>query len=252
MSIGAELLSVLEGEATKAFLVFLRLAAFFALLPVFGEQSIPARVKLALALAMTVVVAPAAPPPSGSTEPILWIFVEILIGVILGLGLRMFVFALQTAGVIAAQSTSLSQLLGGNAVDPLPAMGHILLISGLALAVVLGLHIKATQFFVLSYTLFPIGVFPTAASVGAWGVDQVAAAFTLAFGLAAPFVILSIVYNLALGAINRAMPQLMVAFVGAPLITAGGLVLLLLSSPFMLAAWIQAMDAFLADPMNGR
>ena len=86
--------------------------------------------------------------------------------------------------------------------------------------------------------------------VSAWGVKQVAQAFSLSFTLAAPFVILSVLYNFALGAINRAMPQLMVAFVGAPLITAGGLALLLIASQHMLTVWISAMDAFMANPFE--
>ena len=68
--------------------------------------------------------------------------------------------------------------------------------------------------------------------------------------LAAPFVTTSLLYNLTLGVINRAMPQLMVAFVGAPVITLGGMVLLLWCAPTMLAVWADALIAFLDDPMN--
>ena len=70
-----------------------------------------------------------------------------------------------------------------------------------------------------------------AADVAAWGTARVAQAFALGFSLAAPFVIAGFAYNLALGAINRAMPQLMVAFIGAPAITAGGLLILMLAAP---------------------
>ena len=66
-----------------------------------------------------------------------------------------------------------------------------------------------------------------------WGIDKVSGAFAMAFRLAAPFVIVSVLYNITLGVINRAMPQLMVAFVGAPVITAGGLALLALMSPIL-------------------
>ncbi|MFY8145461.1 MAG: flagellar biosynthetic protein FliR, partial [Rhodobacter sp.] len=48
--------------------------------------------------------------------------------------------------------------------------------------------------------------------------------------------------------INRAMPQLMVAFVGAPALTAGGLVLLALSTPLALAVWLAALNGFFAAP----
>ena len=42
---------------------------------------------------------------------------------------------------------------------------------------------------------------------------------------------------------NRAMPQLMVAFVGAPAISFGGLALLLIVAPFLLDVWRNAFEA---------
>ena len=61
---------------------------------------------------------------------------------------------------------------------------------------------------------------------------------------------MSVLYNLALGAINKAMPQLMVAFVGAPVITAGGLLILCISSPLILTVWLDALDTFMAAPFQ--
>ena len=47
------------------------------------------------------------------------------------------------------------------------------------------------------------------------------------------------------------MPQLMVAFVGAPAITAGGLIILMLAAPLMLSIWVEAMGMFIMDPFRG-
>jgi len=82
------------------------------------------------------------------------------------------------------------------------------------------------------------------------GRQRISESFSLAFRLAAPFVILSVLYNLTLGVINKAMPQLMVAFVGAPVITFGAIALLLISAPIMLAAWLHAFESFLAAPFR--
>lgn len=251
MQVPVEFLSFLEGQMTAGFAVFLRMSAFFALMPGFGERSIPARIKLVSALMMTILVIPAVVIPEDLPSPTYLIFTEIATGVLFGIVLRLFVLCLQTAGAIAAQATSLSQLFGGSAAEPLPAMGHVLVIAGLTLAVMLGLHIKAALFFILSYQMVPLGILPAPELVGEWGVQRVGEAFGLAFSLAAPFVVLSVIYNLALGAINKAMPQLMVAFVGAPLITAGGLILLFLAAPLMLQVWISAMDQFLSAPAGG-
>jgi flagellar biosynthetic protein FliR len=246
-----DLVASIQSQFGAVFFVFLRMAAFFALLPGFGERTVPTRVKLGLAFAMTLIVLPAVTIDEMPLNVPFLILTEVAAGVMFGLGLRMFVLGLQTAGVIAAQATSLSQLLGGNGTDPLPAMGHILIVSGLALAMIADLHVKAAEFFILSYQIVPLGSFPNPEIIGQWGTHTISRVFILAFELSAPFVILSVIYNVALGAINRAMPQLMVAFVGAPLITAGGLFLLFLMAPTMLMVWMHSVDQFLSAPMSG-
>lgn len=253
MNDALDLILIFENAIWLGYLVFLRTAAIVALLPAFGEQTVPMRVKLVIALAFTVIVSPAVGfdlPEPNLDQIVLLTLTETLSGMIIGLGLRMFTLALQTAGTIAAQSTSLSQILGGAAVEPLAAIGYILTISAIALAVMTGLHVKAAELMVLSYSLLPIGLFANGTDVATWGTAQTSKAFSLAFVLAAPFVLISILYNLTLGVINRAMPQLMVAFVGAPVITLGGLFILFLAAPTMLDVWLEALDSFMAAPLE--
>lgn len=249
----AELMDVTDALLWQGFAVFLRVSALVSLLPAFGEQSVPARVKLGIALAFTMIIAPAVAAPELPMEfdAIIWMsLTEIVSGVILGIGIRLFILALQTAGSIAAQSTSLAQILGGAVAEPVPAMGHILVMGGIALAVMTGLHVRVAEMVILSYEMLPMGQLPNGSDVSEWGVDQIRRAFSLAFTLAAPFVILSVLYNVALGVINKAMPQLMVAFVGAPVITAGGLMLLCLSAPLLLATWLEALNSFISNPLE--
>lgn len=258
----AEIAHLARGALWVGFVVFLRVGAMMALAPAFGEQAVPMRLRLALALAFTIIVAPAvAPALSASASamsesvgqgmiPLSLLVTEVTAGLILGIGLRIFVMALQIAGTIAAQASSLSQFFGGAGADPQPAMAQLLLIGGLALAVMAGLHVRLAEALILSYDLLPPGVFAPVAMLADWGLMQVARAFGLAFSLAAPFTIAGLIYNVALGVINRAMPQLMVAFVGAPALTLGGLMLLFLTAPLALAVWFQAFDLFLADPFR--
>lgn len=233
--------------------VFLRVSAFVSMLPAFGEQSVPMRIKLVLGIAFTLIVAPAVPShpaPADVSGLAAMALVEISVGLALGLMIRLFVFALQIAGTIAAQSTSLSQLLGTAGVEPTPALGHVLVISGITLAVLAGLHVRAAEFILQSYVIFPIGVPPSIAIMNEWAVSRVSHTFSLAFALAAPFVLASLIYNLTLGVINRAMPQLMVAFVGAPVVTFGGLAILLLGSPIILSTWLSSLTGFLSAPLG--
>ncbi|SFK91129.1 flagellar biosynthetic protein FliR [Shimia haliotis] len=254
MEDAAFLLATWQAVLWHGFLVFIRVAAAASLVPGFGETYVPARVKLGAAIAITMIVAPAIP-AFDSSEPSFasvarYTMTEACAGLILGLSLRMFIWALQTAGSIAAQSTSLAQLLGG-AGEPMPAVGHVLMMGAITLAFILGLHVHLARFLIGSYMLMPAGVFPAASIVSDWGVSHVASAFGLAFKLAAPFMMVSALYNLMLGVINRAMPQLMVAFVGAPLITFGGLSILMLTAGTIIAVWWRLMSGFMIDPSRG-
>lgn len=252
----AEVIDLSRGLVWLHVAVFLRAGPVVALFPGIGERTVPVRIKLVLALMVTVVLAPAVAPivsrPEATPGNLLWLVLsESAIGLMIGLGIRLFVMALQTTGSIAGQSTSLAHILGSAGVTPLPAIGHVLVIGGTALAMILGLHVRAIEMMVLTYGIFPVGLLPEAASVGQWGMRQVAGAFALAFTLAAPFVIVSVLYNLTLGIINRAMPQLMVVFVGAPVITGLGLLFLFLLAPTILTIWAAALDSFLVNPFGG-
>ncbi len=249
------LIELLSGSLWASLIVFLRVAAALAALPGLGEQVISVRVRLVLAIMLTVIVTPAVAPGFDLPEPSLGAFLmvlatETLSGLFLGIMLRLFIIAIQTAGAMAAQSTSLSQLLGASGLDPLPAIGHILTTAALALLMATGFHVKAAAFLVLSYDILPAMQFPNPADVADAGRQRVGQSFALAFTLAAPFVLMSVIYNLTLGVINKAMPQLMVAFVGAPVITFGAIALLLVSAPILLSAWLHAFDGFLAAPFR--
>jgi flagellar biosynthetic protein FliR len=247
------LFELLDAYFWHGFVVFLRVAAVTSLLPGFGAQTVSLRIKLILALAFTAITAPAIELPPlnyGPSELTQLLLTESLSGFLIGIGVRLFIMALQTAGAIAAQSTSLSQLLGGAVAEPLAAIGYILTMGAIALAMIAGLHVKVASAIIFSYQVLPIGLWVTGSQVAQWGVNRIGETFQLAFLLSAPFMLVSLLYNLALGAINKAMPQLMVAFVGAPLITFGGLFLLLVSSPFLLTTWATALDLFLSDPLD--
>ncbi|MDA5092820.1 flagellar biosynthetic protein FliR [Aliiroseovarius sp. KMU-50] len=252
----AEILVLGQSVLLVGFFVFLRVGAAMALLPAFGERSVPQRVRLVLGIAFTLIVAPAsaseieAALSSQSLTAVMFI-TEPIAGLVLGAVVRLFILALQIAGSMAAQSTSLAQIFGGANSDPQPAIGHVLLVSGLALAVMLGLHVRLAELFIISYDVMPAGKFVAGDLLSEWALGKVSHIFALAFTLVAPFLIASLIYNVALGVINRAMPQLMVAFVGAPAITAGGLALLFVAAPLLLQLWGVALTAFFDQPFGG-
>lgn len=248
----SEISGLAEGFIWHAALVFMRVGAAVSLFPGIGEQMVPQRVRLAAALAVTLVVAPAVPATASVPQGLLLpLAAEAVAGLVLGFGLRLLILGLQMAGTIAAQSVSLAQMFAGTGPEPQPIVANLLVLAGLALFVSMGGLERAVALLVLSYDLIPPGRLPAAAEMAEWGLRRISSVFALSFSLAAPFVLAALLYNLALGAINRAMPQLMVSFVGAPALTLGGLALLALASPILLTVWRAAMEAALAAPPGG-
>ena len=251
----AQLLDLSQSYLIVAFAVFLRVSGAQLGFPAFGHEAIPQRVRLIIAFSFTLIVLPLvspnfAPILADQTLAVRFLIGELITGVAFGLVLRLFILALQTAGTIAAQATSLSQLFGGSAGEPQPVIGHLLTFGALAFAVMMNIHVVLAQAIIQSYDLLPAGGIPAAGDIKTWGLSAVSKTFSLAFALAAPFLLGSVVYNIALGAINKAMPQLMVAMIGAPAITAGGLALLTFSIPTGIYVWHARLEAFLANPFG--
>ena len=68
---------------------------------------------------------------------------------------------------------------------------------------------------------------------------------TIAIMLAWPFVAVNLLYNICLGFINKALPSLMVAFVGAPFMIGAGILLLAFSISTILVVWADKAPAII-------
>ncbi len=171
----SDLLGLAEGLAWAAALAFVRIGAVVALMPGLGDPAVPQRIKLALVVALTLVVAPllAERLAQGGPAPgLLPLGGEVLAGLILGIGLRLFMITLQTAAAMIAQATTLSQLFAGAAPEPQPAIGNLLTVAALALAMAAGLHVRAAELVLTSYDLLPAGVHHSAAAAADWGLAR--------------------------------------------------------------------------------
>lgn len=253
----ASLAGLSEGAVWTAATVFLRVGTMMALVPAFGETSVPARIRLALGLALTLIVAPAVaghlpPPPASPVDMALLALAEAATGLAIGFSLRLLIMALQTGAAIAAQATSLSQMFGGApGTEPSPAMSHLLVSAALALVTLMGLPVRVAELAIASYDLIPAGQGPDPGMLLEAGLAGIGRATGLALGLAAPFLAAALLVNLALGVMGRAMPQLMLTFIAAPALAWGGLILLMLAGPILLDAWALAMGAALDAPFGG-
>lgn len=248
-------------SATEAYVltvagVFARVGAAVALAPGIGERGIPMRIRLAAALAITLVLAPLMRPllpatPDDVPGLVRLISAEAVAGLAIGLGFRLLVFALQIAGAAAAYHLSISHVFATPVSEaPEPTLATFLALGGVVIALSAGLHIELVAALAELYTVLPFGRFPDPADLAELSVRRVSEVFGLGISLAFPFIAISFAYNLALGAISRAMPQLLVVLIGVPLLIGLGLVTLWAALPAIYNRWVEALAALFANPLG--
>lgn len=253
----ARILALVEGSLLTVAGVFTRVAAVAFLLPGLGERGLALRLRLGAALALTLLLAPMVGPlvpltPGTVPGVAAMLAAEATAGLTIGLAFRLLIFALQTAGMVAAYHMSITHLFGaGVSQEPEPTIATLLGMGGVVLALQTGLHVAAVSALAELYGVLPFGRFPEPADLGLWSVERVSEVFALGLSLALPFVAVGFAYNLALGALSRAMPQLLVALVGVPLLVFLGMLTLWLALPAIFRRWAEALAGVFADPLGG-
>ena len=226
--------------AAAYMLVIARFSPIVFLMPGIGEQVIPIRIRLQFLLALAFIFTAGGIVPQTSFTPFTAYFTtmlgELFLGAILGISLRTVIWALSVSGSIIAQSIGLSQFLGvAMEHEAQTITSNILIMAGAVILLSANYHVAVVGSLAEMYGEMPPG--------NALGFDYSALsanifhAFSFAVLLAWPFVAVNLIYNICLGFINKALPQLMVAFVGAPFMVGAGLVLLMVAIASLLYAW---------------
>ena len=225
-------------------LVFARVGAMVMLMPGLGDDSVPPRIRLSFALLMALILTPlveasVGPVPSSVGGMAGQVIHEILIGLMIGAVLRLFFTALSTAGEIISMQTTLSFAQSTN-----PSMGQsstavatFLSMLGLTLIMATDLHHLFIGAIVKSYDLFPFTRAVPVNDAAALALRTVADSFSLGVQLAAPVIVFSLVFNLAVGLVGRIMPAFQIFFVASPLSVILGLSLLALSLGGIAMVW---------------
>ncbi len=224
-----------------------RILALFSVAPVFN-QPMPAQIKIGLAVAIALIVAPLAG-PAPAIDPLsaagLFVLVQqIVIGVAMGLAMRVVFGAIDMAGEIAGLQMGLGY---AGFFDPInsastPVIAQVLgLLATLVFLSVNG-HLLMLGTLVESFQTMPLATTPLAApawlTLAEWG----GKIFQAGLMLSLPVVGALMVANLALGVLTRAAPQLNIFAVGFPVTLMLGLVVLALGMPHFGPAVVRLFD----------
>lgn len=236
----ASLTDVLGPWIAVFMLAVARLSFVMFLLPGVGEQVIPIQMRtillISLAAAFSTTGVMSAPPLEPFTGYFGVLLGELAIGLFLGVSLRLTIWMLTIAGSVIAQSIGLAQFLGVALEHEAQTLtANLLSMAGAAVLVSANFHVMAVASFLSLYGEIPVGAF--GALDMEFFINSGFAAVGYALLLAWPFVAVNLLYNICLGFINKALPQLMVAFVGAPFMVGAGVFLLAVSIIGLLIVW---------------
>lgn len=215
---------------------FIRILALVGTAPLLSESSIPTRAKVGFSALVAMAIAPTLPPApeiSPASYAGLWIAAQqVLVGIALGLTMRIVFAAVQTAGefiglqmglsfasffdpATGANTAVLARLMNMIAMLLFLALnGHLLMIGGLVRTFEV---LPATA----GYNVDGLGV------LFEWSSQVMVSGMLLAL----PLIIVLLTISLALGILNRTAQQLSVFAVGFPISLIVGLILLTIVLP---------------------
>lgn len=223
-------------------LTFVRIGTAAMIMPGVGDSFVPANIRLYFTLAFCVVLTPLVaqylphPIPTGLSFFML-IFVEFLVGALIGTIARILMSATDTAGMIVSFQASLSnaQLFNPQLAAQGSLMGAFFSITAATLLFALNLHHLLIIGLIESYDRFPMGDVPDIGSMADIVTRSVSAAFMIACQMSAPFLILILILYIAMGVLSKLMPQLQIFMIAMPVqIMLSFFILMLVFSAMML------------------
>lgn len=232
-------------------LVFARVGTLVMLMPGIGERFIFSRARLSLAFFIALMIVPMArtiiTPPGDMPALVGLLISELLIGLTIGLSVRLVMACLQSAGAIVAQTMGLGFAM---TVDPTggmqnPSIGNFLTMLGITLILTTDLHHVAIAAIHESYRLLPPGGFPDVGDMTTLAIRAATQGFALAVQISAPFIVFGLLFNLGLGVLARMMPQLQVFFLAVPASILGGMLVLLAVVGVMMGVFLEDLGNFL-------
>lgn len=204
-------------------LIFTRLGTAMMIMPGFGDSFTPQNIRLLMVLGMTFVLAPLMQPYIPTPLPSFAVIfsllmMEFVIGLFIGTIARIFMIALDVAGMVIS---SVSGLANAQVFNPtLSTQGSItgafLSIVGVVLLFATNLHHMLIYGVVDSYKMFPIGEVPDSGGMAQMITQAFSASFMIGFQIAIPFVIVALMLFIGMGVLSRLMPQVQVFILALP------------------------------------
>lgn len=238
-------------------LVFVRITAIMALLPVFGSIGVSSQLRAGFSLLLAILLAPFVHIPPDAVMPhniMQFVFAagrETFVGICIGFTTLFLFSAVQFAGQIIDQETGFSMIelydpFGEDVVVTVNGQLLMLLFS------IIFLLVNGHYFLLLaaqkSFEVIPLmGAHFPMASMSAHYSRMIADVFVLAMRFAAPVFVILVLTSLSFAIVARTVPQMNVYFVGMPVKIVVGLFSLSIVLPLMVVLFRDMVQWLITD-----
>ncbi|KAB8036223.1 flagellar biosynthetic protein FliR [Silvanigrella paludirubra] len=226
-----DILSVIQLDPKTwplAVMAFLRITTMFFFLPIFGEQAVPARLRIVLGLAFTFFVYPIVSERIFQSEMLLqWSGLtlilaslrEVFFGFAVGYSAKLVIAAVSIAAhtVGINMGFQVASMFSPGASEHESSFAVMKNWFAIILILTLNIHHVFIEGLYKSFLIVPIGPTANASALAKVALNIAHEAFVLGLRLAAPLMSVQILINISLGLLNRALPSLNVFIISFPI-----------------------------------
>ncbi len=245
------ILDLLSGWGVSFTLVLTRMSAMLYAFPFFGSPAIARRVRILITLVLSFMLLPVVGVDGlgldwGLGHLTIAVLRELAVGLLIGFGTKFMFEAFSLAGTFAGRQMgfAIAELVDPVTSAPQSMVGQFWSLVAILLFLAVDGHHFLVRLMVQNFQMVPLdtGVLtPESGRLLIHGSNQM---FHLALKLAAPALILSLMLDVGVGVLSRALPRLQVFFVALPLKLFVGVLALAISLQLFQALFSSMYDEF--------
>lgn len=225
-------------------ILLVRIAGLISVFPILNTRTIPTPVKAGLVTMLGLVLAPMIQLPSLPSDPVAvvaGIASEFLIGLTIGLAVRLLFSGFQIAGELIGTQMGFSaiQLLDPMSHQNTPLVAQFQLTLGSLVFLSLNAHLLVVHAIGMSFELVPPFGARLSDSIARDIIQLAQNMLGVALKLAAPMFATLLIVNAILAILGRAVPQMNIFALSFPITIGAGLISMSLAMPFTLALFEQ-------------
>jgi len=205
-------------------LIFARIAALFAVIPIFSASNTPIITKIGFVFFICLILVPVQYNNFNVQIDTFiqlgqYIVLESIVGFALGLVTLIIMNAFYLAGSLVDRNIGFAMVSVVSAQDEsqLPVSANLYYILAMMIFIANNFHHKLILAISDSYNAYPIGTNPLLGLVVFDYIEVLSYTFVMGFKMAAPFILTVLIANVLLGLLSKAMPGMNVFMIGMPL-----------------------------------